>query len=98
MDEEEELNTAVAKLISMLENKLIRAFNLNIIRTTSLNTETVRAAILEMGVQTSYQHMCYCTGVDDYLDMNNYSNRFPYYLNADAQHNEKDDFSIKCLI
>ena len=46
MNKEEGLNTAITKLISILENKLIRVSN--------LDTRTIRAAILEMSVQISY--------------------------------------------
>jgi hypothetical protein len=90
MNKEEGPDTAVAKLISTLENKLVRASN--------LDTRTIRAAILEAGMQISYQHMCYYTGVDNHLGMNNYSDEFPYYLDADAQHNKKDNSSAKYLI
>ena len=44
--------------------------------------------------------MCYYTGINSYLDVNNYSDGFLYYkdLDADAQHNKKDNFSAEYLI
>ena len=42
--------------------------------------------------------MWYCTGVDNHLGVNNHGDGFPYCLDADAQHNKKDNSGAEYLI
>lgn len=64
MDEVEGPETAIAKLMPTLQNKLARAASLNV-STPNLDTGSVQSATLGADAQQIFQHACHSARVDD---------------------------------